>query len=100
MLVLALSFVGCTTVATIGGIKGYHFPTQEGIEIGIKIRSSSGVDKEVVSVDQEMVLPVQTNLELGVPDEIPSPETVVIALIISSIVRAINSIPISLAPIF
>ena len=102
LLVLVLSFIGCTTVTTIGGVRGYHFPTQkEGGELGIRIRSRSGVEKEVVSVDQGSVLPIQTSLEPRIFDEMPISQTVVIALIILSIVRdAINSIQISVGSIF
>jgi hypothetical protein len=102
LLFLSLSLLGCSTVTTIGGFGGYHFPTQkEGGELGIKIKSGSGVEKEVVSVDQGSALPIQTSLEPRVFDEMPIPQTVAIALIILSIVRdAINSIPISIGSIF
>lgn len=102
LLVLALSFIGCTTATTIGGVRGYHFPTpREGGELGIKIKSGSCVEKEVVSVDQGSTLPIQTSLEPRVFDEMPIPQTLAIALIILSIVRdAINSIPISIGSIF
>ena len=101
LLVLLLSLLGCTSVVKVVGVKGDHFPTPgAGMVIGIKIGRDSGIANEVVSVDQDSELPVQNSLESDVPDEMPIPNAVVIALIISSIVRAINSIPISLGPIF
>ena len=101
LLVLLLSFLGCTSVAKVVCVRGDHFPTQgEGMVIGIKVGSDSDMVQEVVSVDQDIELPVQTSLEIDVSDEMPIPNAVVIALIISSIVRAINSLPISICEIF
>lgn len=101
VLFLSLSFIGCSTVTTVGGVRDFHYPVQrEGGEMEIRITSGSSVEKEVVSVDQDTVLPVKTSLESSVSNEISIPETVVIVLIISSIVRdAINSIPISMGNI-
>jgi uncharacterized protein YceK len=97
LLVLSLSLLGCTTVTTIGGVRDFHFPTQkEGVEMEIRIKSGSGVDKEVVSVDQDMALPIPAGPEQNVSDVLTEPEIIVVVLIITSIVRdAINSIPLS-----
>jgi len=101
LLVFSLSLIGCTTVTTIGGVRDFHFPMQkEGVEMEIRIKSGSDVDKEVVSVDQDMVLPIPVGPELSVSDELIEPEIIAIVLIISSIVRdAIDSIPISVGAI-
>ena len=101
LLVLALSLVGCTTLTSIGDFRslGYPIPS-EGTQLGVRFRSGSGVDKEAISVDQDMVLPVQASLEPNVSDEMPIPETLAIGLIIAFIVRdIIDSIPISIGPI-
>ena len=101
LLVLLLSLLGCTSVAKVVGVKGDYFPTQgDGMVFGIKVGSDRGVAKEAVSVDQDCELPIQSSLEIGVPDEVPIPNAVVTALIISSIVRAIGSISIPIGPIF
>jgi hypothetical protein len=74
----------------IRGIEGFHPPLQrDKIEVGIRIGSGSGVEKEVVSVDRVTDLPVQNSLEPSVHDEMLIPETLIIALIVSSIARDI-----------
>ncbi|MGB3861501.1 MAG: hypothetical protein WA915_05420 [Candidatus Aminicenantaceae bacterium] len=94
LLVFSLSLIGCTTVTTIGGVRGNHYPTpREGEELGIRIKSGSGVDKEVISIDQDMASPVLAGPEPSFTVEWTKYEIIAIVLIISSIVRdAINSI--------
>ena len=101
MFVLALSFMGCTTMTTIGGVRGVHFPTQrEGAQLVVRVQSGSGVDKDAVSVDRVADLPGQASSEEIVKDEMPIPEMVIIVLVISSIVKDfVDSIPISIGPV-
>ncbi len=101
LLVLALSSIGCTTVMNVRGIGGFHSPNQgDNIEFGIKIGSSSGVDKDVISVDRSVDLPEQSSPEDIVQDEMPIPQTLAIGLIIGFIVRdTIDSIQISMGNI-
>jgi hypothetical protein len=81
-------------------LRPLSFPTQVDAQLGIRLKSGSGVYKEAVSIDQEMALPIQSSQEMGVSDEMPIPETVAIALIISFIVRdIIDSIQISIGNI-
>ena len=90
LLVLALSCIGCTTMMNVRGIGEFHSPVQREVKVaGIKIGTDSGVGKEVISVDRVTDLPVQSSLELHVHDEMLIPETLIIAVIISSIVRDI-----------
>ena len=98
LLVLALSFVGCTTLTSIGEIRSLGYPIQsEGAQLGVRIRSGSGVDEEAISVDQDMVLPVQASLEPNVSDCVPIPGTLAIGLIIAFIVHDItDSVQISM----
>jgi hypothetical protein len=101
LLVISLSLLGCTTVTTIGGARGFHFPTQkEGAEMGIRIRSGSGEDTEVISIDRDMAMLILTDPEPSDTYRLTGAEIMTIVLIISSIVRdAINSIPISVGGI-
>lgn len=95
LLVLTLSFIGCTTVMNVRGIGGFHSPEQgNGSELEIKIRGGNGVDKDTISVDRVTDLPVQTASEEIIQDEMPIAGTLIVALIVSSIVRDIfSSIP-------
>lgn len=98
LLVLALSFIGCSTVVNVGGVGGFHSPKQgNGTGFGLKIRGGSDVDREVVSVDRVANVLEQTHPEDIVQDEMPIPEALAIGLIISFIVRAIiDSVQISI----
>ena len=95
LLVLTLSCIGCSTMMNVEGIGIIQSPRRgDGTELGIRIISSRVEDREVVSVDRVADLPVQNSLQPSVQDEVLVPETLFIALIVTSIVRDIlNTIP-------
>lgn len=93
LVILALTCFGCTTMMNVKGIGGFHSPIQgSGSELGIRIGSSNGVHKDAISVDNDIPSLVTSSQEPSVSDEMLIPETLIIALIVSSILRdLINS---------
>ena len=96
LLVLALSFIGCSTMTNVRGIREFHSPMKGNVQkLGIRITCGSGIDKDAVSVDRVTDLPIKKTLEVAVEEEVPIPGTLIIALIISCFVRdVLDSMPI------
>jgi hypothetical protein len=79
-------------MTTVGGGRDFHNPTpREGVELGIKIRSGGGVDKEMVFIDQDMASPIPADPEPSDSVDWTEYEIIAIFLVITSIVRHVIS---------